>query len=190
MISQLTQLFLRVAVRRKTKLSVKRNSFVASHKLVRAGGGSISIGANSYFAGTMRFDRPDASLEVGDDSFVGASLFVSADAIRIGSHVQISWGVTVVDHNSHSLDWCRRKGEATAWLSGHKDWTDVAIAPVTIEDYVWIGFGATVLKGVKISEGAIVAANSVVTRDVPPYTVVAGNPAVVIRDLRGGQVAT
>jgi acetyltransferase-like isoleucine patch superfamily enzyme len=54
---------------------------------------------------------------------------------------------------------------------------DVASKPVLIEDDVWIGFGAAVLKGVTVGRGAVVAARSVVTKDVPPYSVVAGNPA-------------
>ncbi|MBV8923397.1 DapH/DapD/GlmU-related protein, partial [Bradyrhizobium sp.] len=56
-------------------------------------------------------------------------------------------------------------------------------APVVIADKVWIGFNASILKGVTIGEGAVVGACSVVTRDVPPFAVVAGNPARVIRTL-------
>jgi galactoside O-acetyltransferase len=59
----------------------------------------------------------------------------------------------------------------------------VASAPIVICDRVWIGFDAVILKGVTVGEGAIVAARAVVTRDVEPYTVVAGNPAVLVRRL-------
>ena len=59
----------------------------------------------------------------------------------------------------------------------------VKIAPVRIGDKAWIGFNAIILKGVTVGEGAIVAAGAVVTKDVPPYTIVAGNPARVIRTL-------
>lgn len=52
---------------------------------------------------------------------------------------------------------------------------------IVVEDEVWIGFGATILSGVTIGKGAIVAAKAVVTKDVPPYTIVAGNPAKVIK---------
>jgi galactoside O-acetyltransferase len=60
----------------------------------------------------------------------------------------------------------------------------VKILPVLISDKVWVGFGASILKGVRIGEGAVIAANSVVTRDVRPYTVVAGNPAKTIREIK------
>jgi galactoside O-acetyltransferase len=63
------------------------------------------------------------------------------------------------------------------------DWAGVKSSPVTIEDKVWIGFDAVILKGVRIGEGAIVGARSVVTRDVEPYTVVAGNPAIVVHHI-------
>lgn len=56
--------------------------------------------------------------------------------------------------------------------------------PIVIEDKVWIGIGATVLPGVRIGYGAIVGANSVVTHDVPPMTVVGGNPARFIKEIK------
>ena len=57
-------------------------------------------------------------------------------------------------------------------------------APIRIEDKVWIGMDALILKGVTIGEGSVVAARSVVTKDVPPYSLVAGNPARVVKSLK------
>ena len=62
-------------------------------------------------------------------------------------------------------------------------------APIVIGDKVWIGANATVLPGVTIGKGAIVAAGAVVTRDVPPNTIVAGVPARVVREIRPGEHA-
>ena len=60
---------------------------------------------------------------------------------------------------------------------------EISKAPIIIEDDVWISFNATILKGVTIGKGAVIAANAVVTKDVEPYTVVAGNPAVLIKKI-------
>lgn len=66
---------------------------------------------------------------------------------------------------------------------GEKCWDAVTVRPVVIRDKVWLGFNVIVLKGVTIGEGSVVAAGSVVTRDVPDFTLVAGNPARFIRSL-------
>lgn len=104
----------------------------------------------------------------------------------------IAWGAWIYDHNSHSLDWRDRVDDHARYLqelragemiATRKDWSPVKTAPIKICDRVWIGFNAIILKGVTIGEGAVVGAGAVVTRDVEPYTVVAGNPARVVRVL-------
>jgi acetyltransferase-like isoleucine patch superfamily enzyme len=69
------------------------------------------------------------------------------------------------------------------YLGLPKDWRHIKRKPIKICDKSWIGFNSIILKGVTIGEGAIVGAGSVVTRDVPPWTIVAGNPAKVIQDI-------
>ena len=69
------------------------------------------------------------------------------------------------------------------WAGDQKNWANVASAAVHINSKAWIGFNSIVLKGVTIGVGAIVGAGSVVTRDVPPWRLVAGNPARIIREL-------
>jgi galactoside O-acetyltransferase len=102
----------------------------------------------------------------------------------VGDDVLISWGVTLVDHDSHAIEFEHRMNDVSEWIAGRKDWTHVQRAQVTVEDRVWIGFGAIVLKGITIGTGAVVAAGSLVTKDVAPWTLVGGNPARVIRQLR------
>lgn len=144
----------------------------------------IRIGSSSLFSAHVVFEKPGARLSVGDRSFVGGkSMFSICESVRIGSDVMISWGCTIADHDSHSLEFRHRARDVENWLEGRKDWSQVRHAPVTIGDKVWIGFNCSVLKGVTIGEGAVVAANSNVTRDVAPWTLVAGNPARVIRQL-------
>lgn len=144
----------------------------------------LSIASESVVHAKIAFDKPGACIDIGKRTFIGKSLLVCAENITIGDDVMISWGCTIVDHDSHSLTWEKRAGDVTGWIAGKKEWDDVGISPVIIEDRTWMGFNVTVLKGVRIGEGAVVAACSVVTADVEPYTLVAGNPAKVIRRLQ------
>ncbi len=150
---------------------------------LNARGGHLRVGAESIVRCRVDFDSPAGRVAIGDRCFIGASHLVAHTSIEIGDDVIISWGVTIVDHDSHSLRWDERSHDVRDWALGRKDWTKVAIAPVKIEDRVWIGFGASVLKGVTLGSGSVIGARAVVTRDVPPNTVVAGNPARTVRQL-------
>jgi galactoside O-acetyltransferase len=105
------------------------------------------------------------------------------ESFTLGDDVLVAAEVYIADHDSHHSDWSLRANDHHARREGRKDWSLVPRAPVRIEDKAWIGRRAMVLKGVTIGEGAIVAAGSVVTRDVPPWTVVAGVPAAEIKKL-------
>lgn len=153
-------------------------------------GSGVSIGHNSMIRCRIDFDSPGGAIIIGDRCYVGASHFVCHTSIVLGNDVIMSWGVTVVDHDSHSISWLERQRDILDWNIGVKHWNGVSVRPVVINDKVWIGFGATVLKGVTIGEGAVVGARSVVTRDVAPYTVVAGNPARVVRHLQQAEPET
>jgi acetyltransferase-like isoleucine patch superfamily enzyme len=143
----------------------------------------LHIGAGSLIEASITFERDGAAVMVGERTFVGRSALSVAERVTIGADVLIAWGVTIMDHDSHSIRFTERRHDVSDWLCGHKDWSHVPMAPVTIGDKSWIGTGATILKGVSVGEGGIVAAGSVVTHDVPPWTIVAGNPARKIREL-------
>lgn len=145
--------------------------------------GQVVIGEKSIINCRIDFDSPSGTVIIGDRTYLGASHLVCHTKIEIGSDVIVSWGVTIVDHDSHSLQWRYRKDDVSHWANRKKSWSHVKIAPVKICDRVWIGFGVTILKGIIVGEGAILAAGAVVTRDVPPYCIVGGNPARVIREL-------
>jgi galactoside O-acetyltransferase len=145
---------------------------------------NLVVGAGSIFEGQISADREGACIVIGHRTFIGNSLLVTAERIEIGSDVLISWGCTIVDHDSHHLEWSLRSRDVDEYRGGRKSWEGIAIRPVKIEDKAWIGFNVIILKGVSVGEGAVVAAGSVVTRDVPPYTLVAGNPARSIRDIQ------
>jgi len=156
---------------------------VAWHKIRFARGSTLAIGNGSIVEAGIRFDRPGGSVRIGDRTFIGASNLVCAEAIDIGDDVLVSWGCTIVDHNSHALAWQDRSRDVGDWFDGRKDWARVERAAVRIGNRAWIGLNVIILKGVEIGEGAVVGAGSVVSRDVPPWTVVAGNPARPIRQL-------
>ena len=172
--------------------------YVRMSGCVRAGGGTrirwryllkvrrgnkLVIGDQVIFNARVTFDSNAGTIVVGNRTYIGRSHLVCHSNINIGSDVIISWGVTIVDHNSHAIDWTCRAVDVSDWAKGTKSWEHVKRGPVVIQDKVWIGFNAIILKGITLGEGAVIGAGSVVTKDVPAYTVVVGNPARVIRKL-------
>jgi acetyltransferase-like isoleucine patch superfamily enzyme len=115
---------------------------------------------------------------VGNDVFIGAgaSFMALVSFIKIGDHVQIAPNVTIRGGN-HSFHIVGK------FLSEYKtsDKRPEDDQPVIIEDDVWIGTGVIILKGVTIRRGAIVSAGAIVLKNVPPYSIVAGVPAKVIK---------
>jgi acetyltransferase-like isoleucine patch superfamily enzyme len=106
--------------------------------------------------------------------------------IEIGSHCLISWNVGIADSDFHPLEPAQRLVDARALAPFYRDRParpTLRTAPVSIADNVWIGMNAVILKGVSVGENSVVAAGSVVTKPVPANVVVAGNPAVVVKNL-------
>ena len=164
-------------------IAIGKGSRVKRRRVSLDPGCRLVVGRRSIVDARIIADRPGAEFIVGDRTSLGNSLLVAAQRIEIGDDVLMSWGVTIVDHNSHSLEWSDRQHDVVNWGKGVKLWDQVTVAPVRIGHKVWIGFGASILKGVTVGEGAVVAAGAVVTKDVPAWSVVAGNPAKVIRAL-------
>ncbi len=143
-------------------------------------GDRVRIGGNVALIVSYKVN-PDPTIVIGNDVYLGyATVLSCADRIVIGNRVLIAERVTIFDNNNHPLDPQARARN----LPVEKE----NIAPVIIEDDAWICAGATILRGVSIGHGAIVAARAVVTRDVPSMTVVAGSPARVVK--RIGSAAT
>ncbi len=132
-------------------------------------GNRVNLSGRSCFYFMSGMPEPPV-IEIGDSVFIGNKCTLSAARrVRIGAGTLIGPGVRIHDNDGHPLDPGRRarKERITA---------DEA-APVTIGTNVWIGAGAVVLKGVNIGDDSVVGAGSVVTANVPPQTIVAGNPA-------------
>lgn len=153
----------------------------------------IKIGNDCMLNCNFIFESSQGEIEIGDRTFINAGTnLISRSKIKIGNDVTIAWDCVLYDHNSHSLNWKERQHDLVQQLqdyrNGHnftenKNWNSVKSRPIIIEDKVWIGFGSTILNGVTIGEGAIIGAKSVVRNNIEPYTVVAGNPAVIIKKL-------
>ncbi|WP_353065284.1 acyltransferase [Tunturibacter psychrotolerans] len=144
---------------------------------------SIVIAAHSQILGQLLVLGHGGTIKIGESCFVGENSRIwSAESIAIGNRVLISHNVNIHDHNAHSLSAERRSLHIKKIFStGHPTHLeDVASAPIVIEDDAWIGFNSSILKGVRIGRGAIVGAATVVTKDVPAYAIVAGNPAKII----------
>lgn len=160
--------------------------FYTEAQLLNLGGKeNLIVGNNTHIRGEILvYDTGDFKIDTY--SYLGpGSRIWCRQSITIGSHVLISHLVDIHDSNAHSLNWELRQKESLELFEKGRSVSssDVINAPIIIEDDVWIGFKATILKGVTIGRGAVVAAGSVVTKDVPPFTVVAGNPARVVREL-------
>lgn len=143
------------------------------------GKGFIEIGHDVCLSGKQHITfshRFTASprLTIGDGTFLGHdSVMTIADHITIGRRCLIAGSVRITDFDGHSL----RAGDRR-----REEWgATPQVAPVIIEDDVWVAHGAVILKGVRLGHGSVVGARAVVTKDVPPYAVVAGNPARVVK---------
>jgi len=146
----------------------------------------LCIGNESRIQGELMVYPNEGNITIGEYCYVGVLTRIwSAKSIIIGNRVLISHGVNIHDFNSHPLSAFRRHlQEIGIFKNGHTgDFDDVSSAPIIIEDDVWIGFGVTILKGVKIGKGSIIGANTVVTHDISEYSVVVGNPAKVVKKL-------
>jgi acetyltransferase-like isoleucine patch superfamily enzyme len=182
-VSRLVDQLIGWRTRLSDSISVGAATQLKWRRLKNLSGNQLRVGSNSIINASITFEEKNGIVSIGDRCFIGRSDLVCYRGIRIGDDVIISWGVTLVDHDSHSIEWENRSTDVVEWARGRKQWSNVMHAPITIEDKVWIGFDVSILKGVTIGEGAVIGACSVVTRDVPAYAVAAGNPARIIRKL-------
>lgn len=147
----------------------------------------IMIGDDSFIEGEIQVLGYGGKVRIGKNCYVGPNTKIwSGDYIEIGNDVLISYDVVIVDTTVHEMDAAERSETHKKYLKSGlwKTKGSIQTAPIKIGDKVWINFNATILKGVTIGEGAIVAAGAVVTKDVPSYTVVAGNPAIITKTLK------
>jgi len=140
----------------------------------------------SCYAGCSFALGKEGRATVGDFTLMNGALVMAEELIEIGSHCLISWNVGIADSDFHPIEPAQRLIDAQALAPYYKDRPPrppIRTAPVRIADNVWIGMNAVILKGVSIGENSVVAAGSVVSKNVEANTVVAGNPAVLVKKL-------
>ncbi len=163
-----------VNVTHKFILDVKGNEF------------GIKIGNNVWLDGKITV-LEKGKVVIGNDCSFRRDTYIGAlESITIGDNVFGAENVYICDNNNHPtspldrLEMTSHAPNTAAWK-----WTNpkVQSSPIIIGNNVWIGRNATLLKGVKVGQGSIIAANSVLTKTYPPYCVIAGNPAKVVKTL-------
>lgn len=135
----------------------------------------ISIGKQSFISCDLMLFKHGGEIHIGDYTFIGKDTRIwSAKSIKIGNRVLISHNVNIHDNISHPLNAEARHQDFLHIFTkgGFQDNVDLREKEIIIEDDVWIGFNASILKGVTIGKGAIVGANTIVTKDIPPYAVI------------------
>lgn len=151
------------------------------------GRGELQLGARVYLSGQSCFyfvgnASPPPLIEIGDDVFIGNACTLSVTRrIVIGSHCLIAPGVRIHDNDGHPINVALRLAKAPP--------SSEDAQPVVIGRNVWVGAGSLILKGVSIGDNTVIGASSVVTSSVPGNTIVAGNPAKVIRELTPAELA-
>lgn len=142
-------------------------------------GDHVHLSGRATYSGAQRNDGRNPRLLVGDHTYLGHRLIISADdEVSIGSHVHVADDVYICAYDGHPIDPVARRTQP-----GPVDYS--GRSRIEIGDDVWIGQGAMILKGVKIGRGAVVAAHAVVTKDVAAGAIVAGNPAKPVGSVEG-----
>ena len=147
----------------------------------------------SQHAHFMNRKREYAGFEIGEWTYGSPAVlnYGGKGTLKIGCFCSISEHVTILLGGEHRWDWVTTYPFTDACVeASHFQGHPRSKGPVIIGNDVWIGYGATILSGVTIGDGAVVAAGSVVVKDVPPYAVVGGNPARVVKyRFSEGQIA-
>lgn len=129
---------------------------------------------------------PMGRVSVGAFTVLNGTYVICNDRVDIGAHCLLAWGAVITDNatpSGVSVD-VRRRALLAAAADPLRHPPSVGIArPVRIEDNVWVGFDSVILPGVTLGHGCVVGCKSVVRGDVPPYAVVAGDPARILRYL-------
>lgn len=140
-------------------------------------GAKLSTSASSYHLGVFSpmkivLSSASATLSIGQNTRIHASCIHAREKIEIGANCLIAGNCQIFDCSGHDLSFDDVENRIN---------TTGETKPVIIEDNVWIGFGAIIMPGVRIGNGSVIAAGSVVTKNIPPMSIAGGNPATLIK---------
>ncbi len=172
----------------KKSININKSTLVSKYTEVHLSEGSskkdIYIGDNVMLHCKL-YSESGGKIYIGDNSNIRKNTSIwSVNEVFIGANVIISDGIVICDNNNHPIEPCERlKMISSGWSTKSWKWSNSLSSKIRIEDNVWIGKDAKILKGVTIGEGSIVGMGSVVTKNVPRYCIVAGNPAKVVKEL-------
>lgn len=143
---------------------------------------ALVIGQSCTMDGVHFAIGKDGVVTIGDYCYFTNATLLCEMELRIGSYVVIGWNASIADTDFHPIEPAERIADAIACspLANGRPRPDIVRRPVIIEDDVWIGPNATILKGVQIGQGAFIEAGSLITRDVPKGCRVMGNPAQIV----------
>lgn len=146
---------------------------------------ALRIGCDCMMDGVHFALGENAELQIGDCCYFTNAVLLCELRVIIGSFVTIGWNTTIADSDFHPIAPALRVADAIACspLSNGLKRPEIVMKPVTIEDQVWIGPNATILKGVCLGMGCVVEPGALVTHDVPRRSRVLGNPARIIGEV-------
>jgi acetyltransferase-like isoleucine patch superfamily enzyme len=142
----------------------------------------IVLGTNNWMYGELS-SQAGGKIIIGDYVHIGGGSVIGAvNSVIIGSYTMISNFVTIMDNNNHPVNPEDRKFMRTLPLgSNFRLWRYSASMPIIIGENVWVGINSRINKGVTIGDNSIIAANAVVTKNIPPNCIAAGNPAKIVK---------
>lgn len=164
------------------------------NKIYVVGKGKITIGNNFVFTsgdglnplarnirGQMLVPNENSTIVIGDNVGISSCSLRAGVSITIGNNVNIGADCLIIDTDAHPHDYLKRRREYEKEVGVEKYLREILSAPIVIEDDVWIGARCQILKGVHIGARSIIAAGSIVTKDVPADCLAAGVPAKVVK---------
>lgn len=140
--------------------------------------GYLAYGNGLHVGKGTRFWAPK-SIKIGSHVYIGKQVHIEANC-EIGSYCLLANRVAIVGRNDHDFNAIGFPMRYAPWIASERFPSQFKDAKAVIEDDVWLGYGVIVLTGVTIGRGAVIAAGSVVSKDIPPYSIAAGVPANVV----------